>query len=60
MKGLTVSIKAISVTVGVMVSENNLSSIDTDNVNLRKLFKWHVRMRGSYFIFHTEDPTEST
>lgn len=46
MKGLIVSIKPISVTVAVMVSENKISSVNTDNVKLtRKLFKWCVRMR---------------
>lgn len=38
MKRLKVSIKPFSLTVGVMFSEKNLSSINTDNVKLtRKL-----------------------
>lgn len=38
MKGLTLSIKPISVTAGIMVSENHLRSINTDNVKLRRKF----------------------
>lgn len=54
MKGLTVSIKPISVTVGVMISENNLSNTNIDNAKLiRKLFKRHVRMKGCIRILGT-------
>lgn len=65
MKGFTLSIKPISVTAGIMVSENHLSSINTDNVKLKKKFlkttcdNERKCKSSSHVLIHIEDSTDS-